>query len=385
MPQVFFSWTKPDEAAAMRLRNRLLDAGIDVWEYSEQMRAGDEIPEAVHRAIDSTKVAVFCLSDAAASRKWLIGELALADRAKGVGTLKKIMPVRVGTLSEDTLKQLGVDPNLYVLDESRQRQREETYVRFTQSIWEALALEAPVVVPTALFALTRAEYQDMRTTPDRFQDLAALCVAAGMPAAPTLLEALDDRYGDHPEDFAPFFPRRPLVELVHEAERLTNRARVAAGKRPIFVRWCTDELSKPTADQDPAIRDLWMYRNSLLIVDSASALSARVQQRVLELPPSRGSVRTAVVWVPPYTRHSVALEDSIRRSSSVPRFVDLFRDWREARTDDDVAFDIGTSATLRLFLKRAFLDVVDNVPLPERVESLKQAQPRVAFRARDAF
>ena len=381
MPQVFFSWTTPDQVVATRLRQRLQDAGIDVWEYTGQMGAGDHIPNEVAAAIDESRVAVFCLSDAAAERMWMSRELALCENAKRNGTMAAIMPVKVGALSEATRVKLGVDPSLFLLDESEERQRESTYVGLTQAVWEALGAEAPIIVPTALFAMNKEDYAEMRNTPEVFANLTQLCTAAGM-GVNDLLDVLADRYDTGPEDFAPFYPRTPLVKLVHQAEQLTNRARIAAGKRPIFIRWCTKELSRPQAQQDPKIRDLWIYRNSLLIVDSVSALRAGIRVQVMSVPVSRPPARTAVVWVPPYTRHSAGLESWIQTLAGEQDLVDRFRDWSEARSGDEIAFDIGTSATLRLFLRRALLEVADAAPLPERLASIG---PGVGFNTRNAF
>jgi hypothetical protein len=76
MADIFISWGSPDSTLVKLLRDRLRDIGLDVWEYSEDMDAGDAIQNRVMKTIEKSRIAIFCLSDVALQREWVKSEIA---------------------------------------------------------------------------------------------------------------------------------------------------------------------------------------------------------------------------------------------------------------------------------------------------------------------
>lgn len=382
--KVFLSWTSPDKDIVTPLRDRLYGAGIGVWEYTEEMHAGDDIPDRIMAEIDDSELAVICLSDAAAKRKWLVSEIAWCRRAQKEGTLKAILPVKVGTLSDEVRDELLLPPESYTFDMTNAEKAEDAVLRLVNDILRRLGRDGPIVVPAALFTLTADEYGALAKTPAALDVLSDVCLATGMAAPPQLLIDLAERYGKTVEEFTPFAAGVPLMRAVRDVEQSINERR-AGKQRPIFIRWCHQEFTKPGEQQDAAIRELWRTRSSLLIVDAVAMLLQRVKQNLLDLPQLTDRSQSAWIWLPPYTRRTGALPAMMKLSARIANFIDPFDDWSKAQADYPVAFDIGTDVSLRQWLQRTFRDVAGGRVNKQRAERVKQSQPNVAIGPNNLF
>jgi hypothetical protein len=75
MAEIFISWGKPDEASVKRVVDALHTNNFDVFEYSNDMRAGDKIHARVMHEINTAKIAVIRLSDQTTERAIILRPL----------------------------------------------------------------------------------------------------------------------------------------------------------------------------------------------------------------------------------------------------------------------------------------------------------------------
>jgi TIR domain len=360
MPSVFLSYGSPDAAVVLRLRDRLKALGLEIWEYQGDMPAGADINETVLQAINEARLAIICFSDETAEREWITREVdwcfkVVKDRAEKLGDF--ILPLWVGPHPESKVPKLLAGNSVFDLWSPGV---DAALPRLAEDILARLGLEAPQVVPTALFAMTRTECGELfakwAAIPEDdpvHRGLCRLCAVLGMKNPPALFDLLLQRYDTRPEDFAPFQPGRPLIEMVYESLAKVNAARMAAGSRPIFLRWVHDELFG-TSEQNKEARDLWLSGDSLLILDSISAFHEKIQSRILRLPSSLDRSRAAVVWIPPYTQLTADLEEPL--GTTVDIVDSLGDDFRrlEEEMKRSISFDTSTPLSLRLWLLRTF-------------------------------
>lgn len=363
VPKVFLSWGSPDSPVPERLSERLQDTGLEVWQYRHDMPAGADIPRTVLDIIHQVEVAVICFSDETATRDWIEIESSwcYADREDPTRPLKNIKPVWVGPHPRNEVPaSLRLDPiNVFDLSAAR----EEDYHRLVLDILGYFKNRAPRVVPAALFAMNQEQFQRYFGGNPPAEPLASLCRTAGMHEE--LLASLGRRYGDTPEDFAPFQPGQTLRGIVDAILRKTNQARIADRRPPIVLRWIRDELVGPRRQQ--ALRKQWNNGESLLIVDSVSTFHPELQD-VLERMPEL--TRTAILWIPPFTHYTVAFEEQLRAvAETIEKLGDAFECWGQPRRS--IAFDMITSVSFRLWLHRTFDAFEDeDAPLLDLIESL---------------
>lgn len=371
MPEsIFLSWTASDEESVTRIHDRLVAEGFTVWNYRDHMRAGDDIPEQVIEAIQTAHAAIFCLSDAALQAPWMADELAWCKQNL-VSTdrrMRAMLPVQVGPLRERVPSQLQRWGDPFVEDLSTGD--EGALQRIVQKLRSTLGRKAPIPIAAALFAMTSEQCEELLQSPPEVRMLEDLCRNAGMSPASPFIRGLANRYGDRPEKFAPFSSDRTLTQEIHDAVERTNSARTVQGLQPISLVWVTHEFSRPGgANLD--VRRFWRDRPSLLVADSVSVLHPGVKQYLDNVPESHQ--RSVVLWVPPYTRHSICWETHISKALEppYPKFGDLADDWiRDAVPDKyEVAFDVGTLASLRPWLRRAFGDLTTEAPPQPQVVS----------------
>jgi hypothetical protein len=81
LASIFFSWSSDDRTTALRLRDRLRDVGLEVWEYTDGLPAGGNIYAKVIEAIEKSSVAVLCFSDQTWNREWITQEASWAFQA----------------------------------------------------------------------------------------------------------------------------------------------------------------------------------------------------------------------------------------------------------------------------------------------------------------
>jgi hypothetical protein len=212
----------------------------------------------------------------------------------------------------------------------------------------------PIVVPAAVFAMTADEFREFTDLggghdPVKIARLTALCEGAGMPPE-DLWGQLSRRYGATASEFTPYADEADnalrLIDVTQGALRLVNEKRARTRQPPILLKW----YSRHDFDQ-PGLRDRWRAGHSVLIVDSLSALDPVIAGELEKVPRPRLEHKAAVIYLPPYTRHSVQLEDMIRECLEGHSFLsDTFRDWQEESEPPGLAFDLPTGTSLRRWL-----------------------------------
>jgi TIR domain len=427
---IFISWGSPDRAMVEPLRDRLRDLGLDVWEYSEDMGVGEQIQERVMQVIAQSRIAIFCLSDEAVARPWIIKEINSSAFAQTDGMIERLIPVQVGSLSHSNIPMEFKDR--YILDLSDPERMSEEMERLLEDIYEILGKRAPLVMPAAIFAMTKSESMELfkewaqdyaewlkaenektaTPTPGAGDEGSAasgvensagdeaappppaappragsgragqrpqpkitteqkefweLCKRVGMDDPPELFDFFQERYGDTPEQMTPFDSKKKIIDVINEILREVNKVRLEQSLRPIFLHWIPDYLFEMTDDEAEVVRDQWRSTDSLLIVDSVSTFYPPIKSKLLNVPPQR----TALLWLPPYTRHTAGLEQSLRSSArAIPSLGDEFRDWGK-HPKRSVSFDTSTSLALQVWLRRALFQVSDQAsPLSENLESV---------------
>jgi hypothetical protein len=359
MPGVFLSYGSPDAAVVLRLRDRLVALGLDVWEYKDDMPAGADIKWTVGQAINEARLAVICFSDETAEREWVTREVDWCFKAvqDGDREMKHILPLWVGPHPANTIPSLLKTYSVFDLWSIGV---DAALPRLAEDILAKLGLEAPQVVPTALFAMTLAQCRELFAEwaavgedDPVHRGLCRLCSVLGMADPPALFELLVQRYGDRPEDLAPFQPGKPLVEMIYEILGKVNAERVASGKRSIFLRWVHEELLG-TSEERKWARDLWLSGDSLLIVDSISAFHEKIKSKIPRVPAPLDRSRAAVLWIPPYTQLTANLAEPLDAIiDEVDLLGDIFR-LREMELKRSTSFDTSTPPFLRLWLLRTF-------------------------------
>jgi hypothetical protein len=264
-PPIFLSWSTPDADRVLRLRNRLEDAGLDVWEYTEDMPGGSQISADIVNTINHVRVAIVCFSDATFDRPWIVTETnwLVKTLRDGDRQLRNIMPIWVGPHPANKVPTALEDEGLRAIDIANAS--EEQLQRVVGDLFKLLGRDAPQIVPAALFAMTKPQAEMLLAgMPNAI--LTAACTTAGMTAPPPLAETLAARYGEAPEDLAPFLPGTSLITTINAVLRQANRVRIQRGKRPVFLRWMRDEIVGPGKTNQA--RKLWAGGDSLLVVDS---------------------------------------------------------------------------------------------------------------------
>lgn len=184
------------------------------------MNVGDDIPQRVMAEIDRASLAIVCLSDQSAAREWITTEVAWLNRALTAGSLKAILPVKVGPLSQSVIPTLLRNISVLTYDPSQLDQAEKMLERLMRAVREHLSAKSPIVTPAALFAMTTAQFEEL--APNLAGVKALLCQHLGMQASPESAVGRRTRYGDTVEAFAPFTATKPLVETVYSAVRETK-------------------------------------------------------------------------------------------------------------------------------------------------------------------
>jgi hypothetical protein len=367
--EIFVSWSTPDKATVDSLIDRLVDVGLSVNEYSRQIRVGEEIRPWVIEAMDQARIVIVCLSAASADSEWIKFEAALAAERFEQKRLHRLVVVRIG---EITTLPGKLQADRIVFFDTSTPPTEDELSRLVRQLHEALGQQAPLVVPTALYAMTSEEFDSLvnlshASDVKRRSRLADLCHRVGMPAEPELWNELRGRYGTTSEEFSPFWHGRPLKDMLqHDVLRNVNSRRGTDGRQPLYLRWFSRE-DLENGDN----RDQWREGHSLLLVDSISVLNSGLATELLQLPPPLQPRRAAVVWLPPYTRHTAPLEEQIETMLTGAVLRDTVRDWRKRDELPDLAFDIPSETSLRRWLGRVLSTVDDSrVPIPERVAAM---------------
>lgn len=368
---IFFAHYGRDGSAARRLYERLREYNLEVWEYGSAAQLAG-VSSDVHGAIGRSRIAVFCISDEAIGRDWFKAEQSAVRQAIGpdgiffvkVGALAPEQPFLAADLAEKsrTLIDLSDPAN------------EHEYSRFLQSISHKLGASfPPITVAAALISLTEAEFHSLFVQctqggprQKRWGELVEHCHRIGMgrhvepklstdgaeqlagvpelgePASHHLETELAQRYGKTVEDFAPF-DDHPLVTHVSEIIRMIN-IRCGSGRR-IHLKWLHHQLTSANEDVRREAQAEWASTNTLAVIDSVAVFSEHLATCVDLILDTPGSSPTAVIWVPPDTRHLTRLA---RRS--IANVTDRLAHWfrhLDLYPDRSLAFDLSDSASLR--------------------------------------
>ena len=370
MAGIFLSWSAADEQAVTALKNKLLALNVPLWEYRDEMKVGQTIHETVVDAISDSIAAIVCFSDATADKPWIQYELAWAYQAYGKGAGKdRILPVWVGPHPADLRPAFVNHLNLAVGDMQLAPQREDFV---TNVLPKLLGSKPPLVIPMALFAMTRAEakplFEGLLANQTLAPQLLTLCERFGMRTPPELVEQLTNRYGDSVNDFSPFENQQRLTDLIEDIVDGANVIRVSKELRPIFPRWIQDDLmGKKGAEANKAARKRWRAGRSLIVIDSISTLDANMAVMLDGFIERESSI----LWIPPYTLHTNAVSDLLRESAErVRRVADALDDWQD-QAEPQLALDAPTELSVRLWLHRTFVAMSDTPqPIGERARGV---------------
>jgi hypothetical protein len=370
---VFLSWSSPDRAGVFALKERLLDVGVTLWEYTDDSPAGGNVHEEILKSVNAVEVAVICLSDKTFDRDWITQEAdwcfqALKDPQK---PLKHIIPVWIGDHVGNGMPKVLRDNNFVARDLVTPTSVQLT--KFIEDLFQHLGRPSPRVIPAALFAMTADQAVVLFKQKAKMKALAALCQATGMRAGTTLLPSLKDRYGGKAGDLAPFAPGQTFLELANTWLREANTIRIEKRRPPVVLKWVQDELVGPGKEQ--RAREEWQAGGSLLVVDAASTFDPDVYRRLMDLPHPRRPELSALIWLPPYTHHTAPIEHSLEvaaMEANIGHLGDAFCEWRDRRSLRAMTFDTLTCAGAALWLRRALMDVEDtSEPLGSHVASVR--------------
>lgn len=359
--EIFLSWSTPDVTLVDYIIGRLADVGIHVNEYRQGVTGGGEIRPWIVDSINRAKVVVAILSEQALQHsKWVQEELTLAAGRLNDpdNPLGQLIPVRVGAVPDRQIPVMLQPDRLRFLNVAPEPTESQLELLINELTW-ALGREMPFVIPAAIFAMTSDEFAKFSDPGDKHgalprTRLTALCQGSGMPLA-DLWEQLGRRYGATAGEFTPYADQadnaRRLVDVTQGALRVVNEKRARTQQRPLLLKW----YSRGDFNQ-PGLRDRWRMGHSLLIVDSLSALDPAIAAELEKLPRPRLEQKAAVIYLPPYTRHSVQLENMIRACLEGHSFLsDVFRDWQDGNEPPGLAFDLPTGTSLRRWLDQFLL------------------------------
>ena len=354
MADVFISWSSEDRAFVNRLACRLEQEGFTVDEYSRDPNGGD-IRHNVWEYVQDAQVALVCLSATSVAKPWITTEIDwCVARLMQTGKTPVIVPLLLD----------GVDParisHLMANDAWQKRvtlpasPAEADIFKLLATVHALLPRRARRIIPAALFSLTRHEAETWLANTGSHASIKPLCQAVGLDWGPGVPPQLLSRYGETREDFSPF-PGKPIKEMVQDALGLANRERADDPRKPqLGIWWCTDELLDSNHPDWPYATHLWEEGMSIVVVDSISILKREIDDRFSRLPQPNQPGFSALLWVPPYTLHTAALEriteDALRSINVLRR---KFSHWGEKRNPPYLAFDIGTRPSLDRWLHDA--------------------------------
>jgi len=368
MADVFISWASPDRPVVDELEARLRAFGINYWISSRGMGVGEDPKDRVQKEIREAKVAVFVLSGQAVDREWIQREVDWCVFAN-----KTILPVALTRLPDEAVPRLIA--SLHRADLSPGPKREQNLVQFVNEVQDALVTSPPLILPCALFAMNREQYNKLPKNDVRWDAIVRMCGIAGIHAK-DVDDQLNARYGATDMDFSPFEANKPLRTTIYETLLMLNVERTAARRKQLHLLWCQDRLIGPEADD--TLKDLWATGNPILIVDSVSLCHDDIRSTIAQLPQPDYISRLSLLWVPPYTRHTEALEGWIQSATQeVSLFNEGFRRFKQRTLLDRwTAFDIATPVALSDWIYRVGSYQPDNpVPMRLRATIMRQQLP----------
>jgi hypothetical protein len=88
---VFLSYASADKAIVERVAQKLRSSGIDLPVLSDEFRPGDDLAEALRKALQNSDAVVVVLSDASVNSAFVMAELGAA-----MALNKRIIPIQLG-------------------------------------------------------------------------------------------------------------------------------------------------------------------------------------------------------------------------------------------------------------------------------------------------
>jgi hypothetical protein len=383
--EVFISWSTPDYEYAQRLFSDLRKLDVPFYEYSEDTPPGAPKSKQILDQIDKSTVAVIFLSNTTVDRPWILTEIAwIFDRYQN-GKIRAILPVTSGAFDNNRLPHLLESADLTVYDLARPRESAEGLIGLVRAIQYQIVGGDPIILPAALFALTEAEFDALTAAwVGDSQALARLCRDFGMELPPEALRPLRQRYGPTREHFRPFAGQETLVQVVEGAVALANKRRPPS-KGPVLVSWLHAELFHPNAQVRQSAREVWGAGSPLLIVDSLAAAHDQTLTQIRNLPPVRSTERIAVFWVPPFTRRTSALVETVREClDQVYPLEDYFTHWQQP-AEYWRSFDAVTKISAMEWIMRMCQAVVAPGPIQSNVNFMNMSYASPPLTPRQAL
>jgi hypothetical protein len=339
------------------LAERLKDLGLDVFEYSHNMGAGDLIAAGVQDQIATARLVLLCLSDAALAHSRGHGDWLATEAAWSVARFRNgtdgLMLLKVAALDRGQFPAVLRERN--VLDVAPSSSFESKLHTLVLDARRKLGIALPRIVKACVVAMTAAECADSLAANGLPAEVTALCCARTGDSSAT--KDLVQRYGAKRSDFAPFRKSESCVAAVQRVLREFNRRRSS----PVHVRWFEDEFLAPEgSDGDRRVRNEWRDGDSLLIVDGASLHHPSVKTFLDRIPPPNDRHRAALVCVPPHTHSLGALDACVRfMAKQEGRLGDCFDDWlggKHLESGRALAFDTALEPGFLDWMYRALMD-----------------------------
>jgi hypothetical protein len=360
---IFVSFTKQNEAVVTDLVNALRTYGYDLFFYPADTVFGGELTETLPKEIKAAHLALICFDDETYQKEWITTEVAWCIDAINSPELpmKQLIPVWVGPHPGNKLPALitGRYPAFDLGDGSNNR-----ILDLVNRMAASLPAETRRLVLGAIYAMTAQQFTDVRNTNPTVAGLAfydfidEVCASLGMPSRPELLDLLEKRYGQTPEDIRPFDGEPSVVEMIYDNVRTVNSGRGGEGdSKKLAIRWVREELGglKGIKEHDEVYAK-WETSDSLLIVDSLSMWSEPVRMDFLNAAPV--ITNSAIIWIPPFTQKTGTLFPKLSGSWSI---VNSVRNELFVKSKGDpyrkVSFDANNAFALSRWLHRVLDEV----------------------------
>lgn len=391
---IFISWSSPDAEIVLPVIRRLEQHGLDLVQFEADPDAGS-IEQSVQGYIEEAHLMVMFVSEKSNERDWLKREAEWAayrqteQRRKNWPVLKMI-PVLVGNVDLTKLnaflaknedqKRLKVPPpasqavNAVDTGDVQPAEAlaagaisEAALQNIVLRICDTLGQPKPIVIPTILLAMTRAQ-AEKHLNEEEYKKIADLCTAAGMEPFPKALDRLLLRYKDTADNFSPFPGEPPLKAIVEAALQPINDVK-EPGQPRLWLWWCRDALCGSGPDYDYAVEKI-SKGGSLVILDSISAEFGPVREQYVNVVQIDTGARQALLWVPPFTHHTAAFQKHIKQLlERPPRLKQEYQRWESiSSADPHILLDIATAPSLRSWLHAA-LRAIGSTPVAARAAS----------------
>lgn len=361
MADIFFSWSTPDKSVVEQLRERLGNLHLDFFEYSDQkrvgdqrMQAGDSIHQRVIQEINKAQLAILCMSEQTVNQEWVRRELDWCYQAltSDDRPMQVLMPIKVGPLDMDNLPDLLQEIHMYIFDLSLP---DTGLNELVMDIQDKLGAPQPVIIPATVISMTKQECVDLPQNLNGWPELRSLCEVVGMNWKNGAPDELLARYGDRSEMFTPYSDV-PLVQTIEETISFFNENR----KKSILLNWYSREMLASGAEAYDDIVHDWRFKSHLLVIDTVSLLNTDIRADLKEILAHGSESPSALLWVPPYTRHTTSIEKQTGTMTRALKMTTHYKDWIH-HLERKVTFDTSTEIALRRWLNQTFENLAAQV------------------------